>query len=656
MTVTDRKGYTCLPPLDKEGMDRLHWDTLDFVYILGDAYIDHPSFGAALITRTLMNAGYRVGIIAQPDWHGVEPFRALGRPKLGFLVSAGNIDSMVAHYTAAKKHRSEDMYTPGGKTGKRPDRASVVYCNRCREAFPGVPVLLGGLEASLRRFAHYDYWDDRVRHSLLYDSGADILMYGMGERTVLMLAEALKAGTPVKEITSVPGTCFQTSDISAFSDAVTLPSYREVTDDKKQYAGAYMLETRENNHAIGKRLVQAHEKGYLVVNPPAAPLTREEMDTVYGFPYTRLPHPVYKEKIPAIDEVSFSLTSCRGCFGACSFCALTFHQGRIIQSRSVESLIGEAEQLTKMPGFKGYIHDVGGPTANFRQPACEKQMRLGACPDRQCIGYKPCPNLKCEDDEYTELLKKLRRVPGVKRVFVRSGVRFDYALMCRNSGFLKELAAYHISGQLKVAPEHVSDRVLYYMNKPPHRVYEEFVKRYAEENKKLGREQFLVPYYISSHPGCTLEDAVALAQYIRTTGHRPEQVQDFYPTPGTLSTCMYYTGLDPRDMKPVHIPKDEEKAMQRALMQYWLPQNRTLVLKALRMTGRTDLIGFGREQLIPPREIAGKKHAGEKTGSTKKEEPGKPRAGSVRRPAQTRKPGPGKPSGKPTKKPGRREK
>lgn len=598
--------------MDKAGMSKLGWSSLDFVYVLGDAYIDHPSFGAALIIRTLMNAGYRVGIVSQPDWHTADPFRTLGKPRLAFLVSAGNIDSMVAHYTAAKKHRSEDMYTPGGKTGRRPDRASVVYCNRCREAYPGVPVLLGGLEASLRRFAHYDYWDDRVRHSLVYDSGADILMYGMGERTVLELADALKAGKPVKEITDIPGTCYQTADISAIEKAVMLPSYNEVASDKKQYAAAYMLETRENNHAIGKRLVQPHEKGFLVVNPPAAPLTTEEMDTVYGFAYTRLPHPSYKEKIPAIDEVSFSLTSCRGCFGACSFCALTFHQGRIIQARSRESLIKEAEQLTKMPGFKGYIHDVGGPTANFRQPACDKQLKAGACRDRQCIGYKPCPNLKCEDTEYTRLLTELRKLPGVKRVFVRSGVRFDYALYCKDSGFLKELCAYHISGQLKVAPEHVADKVLFYMNKPPHRVYEEFVKRYEEENKKLGREQFLIPYYISSHPGCSLSDAIELALYIKKSGHRPEQVQDFYPTPGTLSTCMYYTGLDPRDNKPVHVPKDEEKSMQRALMQYWLPANRRLVLQALRISGRTDLIGFGREQLIGPRELAPKKTDGEK--------------------------------------------
>lgn len=619
MTVTDRKGYTCLPPVDRAGMSKLGWSSLDFVYILGDAYIDHPSFGAALITRTLMNAGYRVGIISQPDWHSADAFRALGKPKLGFLVSAGNIDSMVAHYTAAKKHRSEDMYTPGGKTGKRPDRASVVYCNRCREAFPGVPVLLGGLEASLRRFAHYDYWDDRVRHSLVYDSGADILMYGMGERTVLELAEILRAGKPVKEITGIPGTCFQTADISAFKNAVMLPSYYEVASDKKVYAQAFMAETRENNHALGKRLIQPHEKGFLVVNPPSAPLSREEMDTVYGFPFTRLPHPCYKEKVPAIDEVSFSLTSCRGCFGACSFCALTFHQGRIVQSRSRESLIREAEQLIKMPGFKGYIHDVGGPTANFRRPACDKQLKCGACPDRQCIGYKPCPNLKCEDGDYTQLLTDLRKLPGVKRVFVRSGVRFDYALYCRDSGFLKELCAHHISGQLKVAPEHVSDKVLFYMNKPPHRVYEQFVEKYKEENKKLGREQFLIPYYISSHPGCSLPEAIELAVYIKQTGHRPEQVQDFYPTPGTLSTCMYYTGLDPRDGKPLHVPKDEEKAMQRALMQYWLPANRQLVLKALRQTGRTDLIGFGKDQLIPPREIAGKKAL---TGKEAKTEPG----------------------------------
>ena len=592
-----------LPPMSKEEMRSMGIDEPDFVYILGDAYIDHPSFGAALITRTLMHAGFTVGIIAQPDWHSAEPFRALGRPKLAYLVSAGNIDSMVAHYTAAGKHRSEDAYTPGGKTGRRPDRATIVYCNRCREAYRDVPVLCGGLEASLRRFAHYDYWDDKVRHSLLFDAGADILMYGMGEKTVVALANALRDGVPVKKITGIPGTCYQTADISALTDAVLLPSYAEVASDKNLYAKAFMEETRQNNHALGKVLVQPHEKGYLVANPPAAPLTTAQMDEIYGLPYTRLPHPVYKEKIPAIDEVSFSLTSCRGCFGACSFCALTFHQGRILQSRSHESLIEEAKKLTEMPGFKGYIHDVGGPTANFRAPACEKQLTCGACPERQCIGYKPCKNLHCEDGDYTELLQKLRKIPGVKKVFVRSGVRFDYALLCKNGAFLRELVTHHVSGQLKVAPEHVSDRVLYYMNKPPHAVYASFVEKYKEENRRAGLSQYLVPYYISSHPGCTIEDAIELAVYIKKTGHRPEQVQDFYPTPGTLSTCMYYTGIDPRDGKQMHIPKGKEKAQQRALMQFWLSGNRELVLKTLREAGRQDLIGFGPDCLILPREL-----------------------------------------------------
>lgn len=614
-----RTPFHCLPAVSKRDMENMGVEQLDFVYINGDAYIDHPSFGAAIITRVLMAAGFSVGIIPQPDWHDVKAFQALGRPRLAFLASSGNIDSMVNHYTAAKKKRSEDSYTPGGKAGKRPDRALIVYGNMCRRAYPGVPLLVGGIEASLRRFAHYDYWDDKVRHSILYDAGADILMYGMGERSVLALAEALDEGTPVHEIRNVPGTCYQTASLEGLEKYVLLPSYTEVSADKKQYCKAFMLESREQDALRGKILVQPHEKGYLVVNPPSAPLKQEEMDRVYDLPYTRKPHPMYKEPIPALQEVEFSLTSCRGCFGACSFCALTFHQGRVVQSRSHGSLLKEAKQLTAMGGFKGYIHDVGGPTANFRQPACSKQEKCGVCPDRQCIGYSPCPNMKADESDYVSLLKKLREVPGVKKVFVRSGVRFDYLLYDKKTDFLKELTAHHVSGQLKVAPEHVSDRVLYYMNKPPHRVYEAFVKRYEDMNRREGKQQYLVPYFISSHPGCTLDDAIELAEYIKKTGHRPEQVQDFYPTPGTLSTCMYYTGLDPRTMEPVHIPRGEEKKMQRALMQYWVPGNRETVRKALRLRGREDLIGRGSKALVP--EALPQRERSPKGGKDRKQPP-----------------------------------
>lgn len=610
-----RKPFHCLPAVSKEDIKKMGVEQLDFVYINGDAYIDHPSFGAAIITRVLMEAGFSVGIIPQPDWQDVEAFRVLGKPRLAFLASSGNIDSMVNHYTAAKKRRSEDSYTEGGKAGRRPDRALIVYGNMCRRAYPGVPLLVGGIEASLRRFAHYDYWDDKVRHSILYDAGADILMYGMGERSIIALAEALEAGTPVRDIRNIPGTCYQTSSLEGLEDYVLLPSYTEVSTDKKLYCKAFMTESREQDAIRGKVLIQPHEKGYLVANPPAAPLKQEEMDKVYDLPYTRKPHPMYKQPIPALQEVEFSLTSCRGCFGACSFCALTFHQGRVVQSRSHGSLLKEARHLTTLPGFKGYIHDVGGPTANFRQPACAKQEKYGVCPDRQCIGYKPCPNMKADESDYVSLLKKLREVPGVKKVFVRSGVRFDYLLYDKKTDFLQELAAHHVSGQLKVAPEHVSDRVLYYMNKPPHKVYESFVKRYEDMNKREGKKQFLVPYFISSHPGCTLDDAIELAEYIKKTGHRPEQVQDFYPTPGTLSTCMYYTGLDPRTMEPVHIPKGEEKKMQRALMQYWVPANRETVRKALKLRGREDLIGRGSQALVPEGMPRGDKPAGKSSGN-----------------------------------------
>ena len=601
-------------------MARLAIDALDFVYVLGDAYIDHPSFGAAIIARVLQAKGFSVGFICQPDWHDVQDFRRLGRPRLGFLVSSGNIDSMVNHYTAAKKRRSEDAYSECGQAGKRPDRATIVYANRCREAFPGVPVIIGGIEASLRRFAHYDYWDDKVRHSILYDAGADLLLYGMGERSIVALAEALDEGTPIRDIRHIPGSCYQSAALDGLETYVTLPAYQEVAADKRKYAEAFMAEAREQDAMRGRTLVQAHEKGYLVCNPPSAPLTRTELDAVYALPFTRKPHPMYKGPIPALAEVAFSLTSCRGCFGGCNFCALTFHQGRVVTSRSEDSLVKEAETLTRDPGFKGYIHDVGGPTANFRHPACPKQTKSGVCPDRQCIGHDPCPVMKAHADEkeYVHLLRRLRRVQGVKKVFVRSGVRFDYALFDKDDSFLRELVRHHVSGQLKVAPEHVAEGALAAMNKPSHEVYEAFLAKYARLNKQYGLKQYVVPYFISSHPGCTLADAIELSEYLKSINHRPEQVQDFYPTPGTVSTCMYYTGLDPRTMAPIHVPKGEEKRMQRALMQYWLPQNRPLVEKALRLCHREDLIGRGGRSLIPEhRDTMAPK------GTTKKGKPGK---------------------------------
>ena len=597
----NRKPITTMPPMSAEECKALGFDGLDFVYINGDAYIDHPSFGAAIIARTLQAHGFTVGIIAQPDWHDVEAFRALGRPRLAFLVSSGNIDSMVNHYTVAKRRRTDDSYTPGGKGGARPDRAVIVYGNRCREAYPHVPVLIGGIEASLRRFAHYDYWDDRVRHSILYDSGADILMYGMGERSIVALAEALDAGVPVREIRSVPGTCFRVNSLDECPDALVLPSYSEVAVSKQAYTEAFRTQFREQDPVRGRQLAQPHEKGVLVQNPPQMPLSTEEMDFTYALPYTRLPHPRYKEPIPALQEVEFSITSCRGCFGGCNFCALTFHQGRIISSRSHESILTEARTMTKSPHFKGFIHDIGGPTANFRKPACEKQLKSGVCADRSCIGYKRCNNLQVSHDDYTALLKKLRGIEGVKKVFVRSGVRFDYVLYDKSDAFLRELVGHHISGQLKIAPEHIADRTLYYMNKPPHALYEQFTQKYEAMNKRLDMKQFLVPYLMSSHPGCTLGDAVELALYLKGVGHRPEQVQDFYPTPGTVSTCMYYTGVDPRTGEEVYVPRSEhEKSMQRALMQWFLPKNYRLVREALRIVGRDDLIGYGKDALVPP--------------------------------------------------------
>lgn len=575
---------------------------LDFVYIIGDAYVDHPSFGPAIISRVLESHGYTVGIISQPDWHSAEEFRRLGRPRLAFLISAGNIDSMVNHYTSAKKRRSSDAYTPGGEAGKRPDRATIVYANRVREAYRGVPVIIGGIEVSLRRFAHYDYWDDKVRRSILSDSGADLLIYGMGERQIVEIADALAGGLPVEQITYVNGTCYMTNSLAQVYEYETIESYEAVARDKKAYASAFMAQYREQDAIRGKRLVQPHGDTFLVVNPPAAPLTTEELDAVYELPYARAPHPSYQKEIPALFEVKFSLTSCRGCFGACSFCALTFHQGRVISSRSHASLLREAAILTQQPDFKGNIHDVGGPTANFRQPACKKQLKSGVCADRQCLGFEHCKNLMVDHGDYIALLEELSAVPGVKRVFVRSGIRYDYVMYDKSDAFLRALIKNHVSGQLKVAPEHVSDRVLRLMGKPASALYDRFVAKYMQLNRNLGKEQYIVPYFMSSHPGSDLDAAVELAEYLKRTGQRPEQVQDFYPTPGTLSTCMYYTGFDPRTGERVYVPKSvSEKAMQRALMQYFMPQYRDLARKALEKAGREDLIGFGKHALVPPR-------------------------------------------------------
>ncbi len=617
-------------PVTKEEMQKLGWDRLDFLYLSGDAYVDHPSFGHAIITRVLVAEGYRVGIIAQPKWQDAEDIKRLGRPRLGVLVGAGNMDSMVNHYTAAKKLRHDDMYSPGGKAGFRPDRATIVYCNRVREAFGDIPIIIGGIEASLRRFSHYDYWSDKVRRSILVDSRADLLIYGMGEKPIVEIADALDKGTPIKEITNVRGTCYLTKEAPAAGDNIKyVPSFEETRDDKRKYAESVRIESEEQDGIRGKVLVQKHIDRYLVQNPPTLPLTQKEMDRVYSLPYARTYHPMYEEAggIPAITEVKFSLTSVRGCFGACNFCALAFHQGRTIQTRSHKSIIAEAQKFLHEPDFKGYIHDVGGPTANFRQTACEKQKKAGVCKDRQCLFPKPCPAMKADHSDYLELLRKLRALPGVKKVFVRSGIRFDYLLEDKDDSFFREMCEHHISGQLKVAPEHISPNVLKYMGKPSRKVYDAFVDKFYKINEKLGKKQFLVPYLMSSHPGSTLNDAIALALYLKEHHITPQQVQDFYPTPGTVSTCMFYTGIDPRTMESVYVPKTpEDKAMQRALLQYKNPDNYNTVYKALVKAGREDLIGFGPECLIrPKRELTVKggnkknesKNTGRKNGFSK---------------------------------------
>lgn len=590
-------------PVSREDMKKRGWDELDFLYIVGDAYVDHPSFGHAIISRVLENYGYRVGIISMPDWHSKDDFLRLGRPRLGVLVTAGNIDSMVNRYTVSKKRRSNDAYAPGNKAGQRPDRATIVYCNRIKEAFGAdMPILIGGVEASLRRFAHYDYWDDKVRRSILLDSRADILMYGMGEKQIVEIADLLKSGVNIKDIHHIKGTCYL-SDEYDDKDSELIPSYEECTKSKEKYAVSCRIQYYEQNPYIGKTLVQKHGDKYLVQNPPMPPLSTEELDDVYELPYMRTYHPMYEKYggIEAIKEVKFSLSMNRGCFGSCNFCALAFHQGRIVTSRSDDSLIKEAKEMTKDPEFKGYIHDVGGPTANFRNPACDKQLKLGACKNKQCLYPSVCKNMKVSHKEYLELLRKLRKIDGVKKVFIRSGIRFDYLTADKDDTFFKELCQYHVSGQLRTAPEHISDNVLKYMGKPSNSVYNEFSDKFYKINKKLGLEQYIVPYLMSSHPGSTLHDAVKLAVYLKEHNINPQQVQDFYPTPGTISTCMFYTELDPFTMKKVYVPKSpKEKAMQRALLQFKDPANYALVYEALQKTGRTDLIGYQNRCLIKP--------------------------------------------------------
>lgn len=594
-------------PVSKSDMKKRGWTQCDFIYICGDAYVDHPSFGHAIITRLLEAFGYKVGIIAQPDWKNKESITILGEPRLAFLVSAGNMDSMVNHYTVNKKRRHQDAFSPGGVMGKRPDYATIVYCNLIRQVYKKTPVIIGGIEASLRRMAHYDYWSDKVKRSILIDSGADIISYGMGEHSIIEIADALNAGIDIHDITFIKGTVYKTKTLDNLENYIELPSYDDIVNSKEMYAKSFYTQYKNTDPFTARILVEkVKEKMYVVQNPPAIPLTEVEMDDIYSLPYMRNYHPMYEKDggIPALSEIKFSITSNRGCFGGCSFCALTFHQGRIIQVRSHKSIIDEAVQMTKDADFKGYIHDVGGPTANFRHTSCDKQLTKGVCMNRQCLFPKPCPNLKVDHSDYIKLLRELRALPGVKKVFIRSGIRFDYCMCDSDDTFINELCKYHISGQLRVAPEHISDNVLNKMGKPSNDVYEGFLKRYQRINKKTGKEQFVVPYLMSSHPGSTMKEAIELAEYIRDLGYMPEQVQDFYPTPSTLSTCMYYTGLDPATMDKVYTPvSHHEKAMQRALIQYRNPENYELVKEALIKNGRTDLIGFGPKCLIPPRNI-----------------------------------------------------
>lgn len=619
-------------PISKEDMLERGWDRPDFVYVSGDAYVDHPSFGMAIISRVLESFGYKVAILAQPNWKDTKDIQRFGEPRLGFLVSAGNIDSMVNHYTVAKKRRSTDAYTPGGEAGKRPDYATVVYCNLIRQVYKNTPIIIGGIEASLRRLAHYDYWSNSVKRSVLLDSGADLLIYGMGEKPIVEVAEALASGLSVKDITYISGTVYRTATLENMYDYILLPAYQDIKGDRRLFAKSFKTQYENTDAITGKVLVEPYgDKQYIAQNTTQNPLSRVELDNVYALDYTRTYHPIYEEQggIPAIEEVKYSLISNRGCFGGCNFCALTFHQGRVLQSRSHESIVSEAERFIHDKDFKGYIHDVGGPTANFRHASCEKQMGSGVCKNKQCLFPEPCKNLKVDHKDYLELLTQLRNLPNVKKVFVRSGIRFDYLMQDKDDNFFKALCKYHISGQLKVAPEHISDKVLKHMGKPQHKVYERFVKKYTQINEHLGLKQFLVPYLMSSHPGSDLNSAIELAEYLRDIGHAPQQVQDFYPTPSTLSTCMYYTGLDPLTMQEVYIPKSpHEKAMQRALIQYRNPKNYGLVYEALVKAGREDLIGFDKKCLIRPQAYMARKTSENKQKS--KNDRNKPKKKTIR--------------------------
>ena len=594
-------------PISVKDMKDRGWEQCDFVYVIGDAYVDHSSFGPAIISRLLESFGYKVGIISQPDWKIKESIAILGKPRLGFIVSAGNMDSMVNHYTVNKKHRHTDAYTPGGVMGKRPDYATIVYCNLIKQTYKDVPIIIGGIEASLRRLAHYDYWSDKIKHSILIDSGADIISYGMGEHSIVEIADALNSGIDITDITFIKGTVYKAKSLDNLYDYIELPDYDDICENKKTYAESFYTQYVNTDPFTAKTLVEKYkEKLYVVQNPPAMPLTTQEMDDIYALPYMRNYHPSYEKNggVPALNEIKFSITNNRGCFGGCSFCALTFHQGRIIQVRSHQSIIEEAKLMTKDPDFKGYIHDVGGPTANFRYPSCNKQLTRGVCPNKQCLFPKPCGNLTVDHSEYIKLMHELQSIDGVKKVFIRSGIRFDYCMADSDDTFMRELCENHISGQLRVAPEHISDNVLKRMGKPENSVYEAFLKRYDRINNKTGKKQYVVPYLMSSHPGSTMKEAIELAEYIRDLGYMPEQVQDFYPTPSTLSTCMYYTGYDPRTMEKVYTPVTyHEKAMQRALIQYRNPENYELVKEALIKNGRSDLIGFDKKCLIPPRKL-----------------------------------------------------
>ena len=625
-------------PINRKEMKERGWTQPDFVYVVGDAYVDHSYFGSAIISRLLEAHGYKVAMLCQPDWKDENSIREFGEPRLAFLVSAGNMDSMVNHYSVSKKHRLTDAYSPGGKTGCRPDRAVTVYSNLIRRTYKHTPIILGGIEASLRRLSHYDYWSDKVRRSVLIDSGADLISYGMGEHSIIEIAEALDSGLSIEDITFIRGTVYRTKTLENLSDYILLPSFEQTQTDKKAYADSFRIQHENTDAITAKILVEDNTtRGYVVVNPPALPLTMQEMDDVYDLPYQRAWHPIYDKDggIPAFSEIKYSITNNRGCFGGCNFCALTYHQGRTVQVRSHASMLKEARQFTTETDFKGNIHDVGGPTADFRMPSCEKQLTKGVCARKQCLFPQPCKNLKVDHSDYLKLLREMKAIPGVKKIFVRSGIRFDYLMADSDRSFFKELVKDHVSGQLRVAPEHVSDPVLSCMGKPKHVVYEGFLREFDKITKACHKEQYAIPYFMSSHPGCGLKEAVELAEYIRDLGYTPEQVQDFYPTPATVSTCMYYTGLNPLTMEPVYVPRNpHEKAMQRALIQFKDPKNYDLVKEALVKAGRTDLIGFGKECLIPPRKLAGKKPSSQRKTA---EEKGRAKPGHNHKNSGTRK-------------------